>query len=153
MCPRSKPAPGRQSSDQILGDPIGKIFLCRIARHVAEREDRHGGPDQYLFRRRNAGTCVVEADIVDGDRLIDILQLPLAQRHKALRNLVAGMTYHRVRNDDAAGLGELLQPRRDVDAVAKDVLAIQDDVADVNADACASRIGITRNSNSVTASK
>ena len=36
---------------------------------------------------------------------------------------------------DAARLSNSFQPRRDVDAVAKDIIFIDDDVADVNADA------------------
>src|SRR4029453_4771478 len=36
---------------------------------------------------------------------------------------------------DATRLGQRLQPRRDVDAVAKNVIPIDDDVADVDADA------------------
>ena len=35
---------------------------------------------------------------------------------------------------DAAGLGQALQPRRDVDAVAVNVVALDDDVAEVDAD-------------------
>jgi hypothetical protein len=41
---------------------------------------------------------------------------------------------HPRRNADAAGIGEALQPSGDVDAVAKNVAVVQDDVADMNAD-------------------
>ena len=37
-------------------------------------------------------------------------------------------------NDDAAGLGERLEPRGDVDAVAVDVVALDDHVAEIDAD-------------------
>ena len=36
---------------------------------------------------------------------------------------------------DAAGLGDGLEPRRDVDAVTEDVVALDDDVAEIDADA------------------
>ena len=64
-----------------------------------------------------------------------VSQLPLAQRYKALRNLITGVIDYRVRHDDAARPGKFLQARGDIDAVAKDVLTIDDDVADVDADA------------------
>ena len=49
--------------------------------------------------------------------------------------LVANVVAYRPRDADAAGLGERFQPRRDVDAVAEDVVTIGDDVPDVDADA------------------
>ena len=39
------------------------------------------------------------------------------------------------RDQHAAGLGEPLQPGRDVDAVAIDVIAVDDDIADIDPDA------------------
>ena len=39
-----------------------------------------------------------------------------------------------LREPDAARLGQLLQPRRDVDALAVPVLALDDDIAEVDAD-------------------
>jgi hypothetical protein len=42
---------------------------------------------------------------------------------------------HAAGHANTAGLGEPFQPRRHVDAVAEDVFFINDDVADVNADA------------------
>ena len=43
---------------------------------------------------------------------------------------------------DAAGLGDALDPRRDVDAVAEDVVALDDDVADIDPDPKPDRIGL-----------
>ena len=40
-----------------------------------------------------------------------------------------------VRNADAARLGNALKPRRDIDAIAKDIVAIDDDVAHIDTDA------------------
>ena len=42
---------------------------------------------------------------------------------------------HDVGDTDAAGLGDFLQPRGDVDAIAEDIVVIEDDVAQVDADA------------------
>ncbi len=49
--------------------------------------------------------------------------------------LVADMVAHGPGNADAAGLGERFQARRDIDAVAKDVAVLDDDVAEIDADA------------------
>ena len=49
--------------------------------------------------------------------------------------LVADMVVHRPRHADAAGLGQGFEPRRDVDPVAVDVVVVDDDVAEIDADA------------------
>ena len=48
--------------------------------------------------------------------------------------LVPDLIVDRAGNGDAAGCGECLDARRDVDPVAEDVLAVDDHVADVDAD-------------------
>ena len=42
---------------------------------------------------------------------------------------------HRVRDADAAGLGQRFEPGGDVDPVAEDVVVVDDDVAEIDADA------------------
>ena len=48
--------------------------------------------------------------------------------------LGSDLVEHRARNADAAGLGQPLEPRRDVDPVTIDIVAIDDDVAHVDSD-------------------
>ena len=48
------------------------------------------------------------------------------------------------RERDAADRRERLQPRRDVDALAVDVVALDDDVAEIDADAIAQALGFGR---------
>ena len=48
------------------------------------------------------------------------------------------------RQRDAAGLGERLQPRRHVHAVAVDVVAFDDDFAEIDADPVADALGFGR---------
>ena len=69
------------------------------------------------------------------DRPGDVLDAVLAQVDEADRKLLADMLAHGRADADLAGLGERLEPRRDVDAVAKDVLVLDDHVADIDADA------------------
>ena len=54
---------------------------------------------------------------------------------KTKRQPVAHLVVHFVGNEDAARLGEGFEPRRDVDPVAKDVAVLDDDVAEIDADA------------------
>ena len=49
--------------------------------------------------------------------------------------LIAHLIVHDARNHDAAGIGQRLQPGRYIDAVTEDVVSVDYDVADVNADA------------------
>ena len=50
-------------------------------------------------------------------------------------DLAADLPLRVVGNADAAGLGDAFQPGGDVDAVAENIVVIDDDVADVDADA------------------
>ena len=60
-------------------------------------------------------------DLVDADRPADVLDLPLAEILVADLEPVADLIAHRRRYADAAGLGDRLEARRDIDAVAEDV--------------------------------
>ncbi len=51
------------------------------------------------------------------------------------RQLVAHLIAHHPADADPAGLGQSLQPRGDVDAVAENVVAVVDDVAEIDPDA------------------
>src|SRR6266851_9777680 len=48
--------------------------------------------------------------------------------------LVPDLVVDGLRNADRAGLGERLESRGDVDAIAEDIIAVDDDVAEVDAD-------------------
>jgi hypothetical protein len=50
-------------------------------------------------------------------------------------DFAANLTLRVIRNADAARLGNALKPRRNVDAIAKNITVIDDDVADMDADA------------------
>ncbi len=69
------------------------------------------------------------------DRADDVLDLPVAQILEGEAQLVLHVIAHGARDANAAGLGQSLQPRGDVDAVAEDILAVDDDVAEIDADA------------------
>ena len=68
-------------------------------------------------------------------RLTDILQGLLADVVEGNIHLAANLPMGVVGDADAARLGDSLQARRDVDAVAENIVVVEDDVADVDADA------------------
>ena len=79
-----------------------------------------------------------ESDLqrIDPDRLNDVLQLGLAEIGDFKVEPRAHLPVGVLGKTDRAGLGDPLQPRGDVDAVAHQVaVALLDDVAHVNADA------------------
>nr|WP_235983676.1 hypothetical protein [Bradyrhizobium australiense] len=69
------------------------------------------------------------------DRPGNILQLLLARILDVESYLVARVIENRLRDADAAGLGDPLKSRRDVDAVAKEVAAFDHDVPKIDPDA------------------
>ena len=75
------------------------------------------------------------ANVKSADRLGDVLERLLARRLVSEGELVPDAVVHGAGYADAAGLAHLLQPRRDVDAVAVDVVALDHHIAEVNADA------------------
>ena len=72
---------------------------------------------------------------IDPHRLRDVLQLLLAHIADVSASFALDLLVGVVGKTDAAGCGERLQPRGDVDAVAEDVALVDDDVADIDADA------------------
>ena len=72
----------------------------------------------------------------DADRTSDVLDALVAEILECdVVQPVTDLIAHRTRNTDAARLGEHLEPRRHVDAVAKDVVVLNDHVAEIDADA------------------
>jgi hypothetical protein len=53
---------------------------------------------------------------------------------ESVSELVADLIVHRPRHADPTGLGKRFQPRRDVHAVAEDVVLLGDYIAEVNPD-------------------
>ena len=78
----------------------------------------------------------LKPDPKDADRPGDVLDALLAEILECdVVQPVADLIAHRARDADAAGLGEHFEARRDVDAVAEDVVVLDDHVAEIDADA------------------
>jgi hypothetical protein len=74
------------------------------------------------------------------DRLRDILDLLIAQIVEGQRQLVANLIPNNSREADRTGIGQGFQPRRDVDAVAEQIVAVDHDIANMDADAVLHRL-------------
>jgi hypothetical protein len=133
----------RQSRDDVLGDAVGEIVLLCIAAHVLERQDR----DRWLFGR--GGFFGRDLDLhlglgfgrlsdlkrIDPHRVDDVLELFLAKIADQKIEPGAHLPIGVLGEANRAGLGDSLEPRRNVDAVAHEIpVALLDDVAHVDAD-------------------
>ena len=92
----------------------GAAGLCATARVGRFRARRHG---------------------VDAGRPGDVFQVRLAEVDESRPRPSRARARRRAREAHAARLGDALEPRRDVDAVAQKVVAFDEDVAEMNADA------------------
>jgi hypothetical protein len=73
--------------------------------------------------------------VKDPKRAVDVLDADFAAVLECRVDAAAHDLLHRRRDADAAGPGKLLEPRGDVHPVAIDVAVLDDDVAQVDADA------------------
>ena len=81
---------------------------------------------------------MVTSDIaypIDPHRASDVLDLLLAQILKHKRQPVAHVLIHRVGDEHPAGIGQRFDARGDIDAVAIEVVAPDNHVAEIDADA------------------
>ena len=137
-----QPFDPRQAGDDVLDDAVDEIFLLGVAAHVLKRQhgDRRPLRDGESgagagFRRRDCARRHVRFDAVDAHRPGDVLDALLAEVLEAEIELVAHLVAHDAADADAAGLGERFEAGSDVDAVAENVVAVDDDVAEIDADA------------------
>ena len=74
--------------------------------------------------------------MIDGDRVLDVLELLRAAVDEAdVRQLAADLVIDLGRDADRARARDRFETGRDVDAVAVEIVALDDDVADIDADA------------------
>ena len=131
----------RQGGDDVFGNAVGEVFLFGIAAHVDEWQDRDRGLLARYCRGRGArrrlarGLLASKHHVIHVDRALDVLEGALAKVGEADRYLVLHLLARRSGNADSAGFRQRFEPSRDVHAVAVDVIAFDDDVADIDADA------------------
>ena len=106
-----------------------------ISRAAAPASDHDAGA-RPAWRGHDLARCRgIEQNPIDANRIGDVLQALLAEAGKADIDLVHRVIERRAGDANAPGLGHRLQARGDVDAVAVDVVVLDDDVAEIDADA------------------
>jgi hypothetical protein len=100
-------------------------------RLVGER-DRLVQPSRNIFWKSRSRTYLESPRT---HRLSNILQRLQTHIFKANIDPAADLALGVIRNADASGFRDPLQPRGDVDAIAKNIVLVNHDIADVNADA------------------
>ena len=130
----------RQIGDDVFADAVGEILLLRIARHVGERQngDRcsrdRSAPDlaalDRAWRAVVAPGCHFQTRI---GRSI-FLTADFAAILEANVDPIADAFVDDRGDADPAGLGERFQAGGDIDAIAVNVVAFDDDVAEIDAD-------------------
>ena len=129
-----QPAQPGERGDDVLGDAVGEIVLLGIAAEIGERQHRDRrlvGQGEHRCRRLGAGPPA-PGPHRPGDVLDRMLAGVLEVRAER-----ADLLVHRLREADPAGLGQPLEAGDDVDALAQDVVAVDHDVAEIDADAIA----------------
>ena len=99
--------------------------------------ERRGGPCLFGSETDSAGDvpCAAGLDRIDPHRPRDVFQVLLAEIDEIRIDFAAHMIVCRTREQHAARLADAFEPRRDIDAVAENVVALDQDVAEVDADA------------------
>src|SRR5262245_50339658 len=132
-----------QCGDDVFDRAVGKVLLLGIATHVLERQDgnrwlvgqgqagRSSGRRRPLCRSRPSNL-----NRIDMHRLCDVLEPGLAKIADGKLEPRSHLPVGVLRKTYGSRLGNVLQARRDVDAVTHQVaIAFLDDVAEMNADA------------------
>ena len=124
------------AGDDVLDHAVGEILLLGIAAHVLERQhgDRRLVGQWQCWCGRLGVALLAECDPIDPHRTRDVLQALLAGVDEVGRHLALHLPPGVLGDRNAARFGDAFDPRRDVDAVAEDVLALDDDIADVDPD-------------------
>jgi hypothetical protein len=113
-----QPAGARQRRNDVFHHAVGEILLLDIATQVGERQHR----ERRLVGQRQRRPRFGREPHAEHPHLAgDVLQLPLAKVFEIERKLARRVLAHAVGEADAARLGQRLQPRRDVHAVAEQV--------------------------------
>jgi hypothetical protein len=78
--------------------------------------------------------CVAQNDLIGVDRFGDVFEFLLAHIPETDVELVLDVVEDGSGNANGARIGQLLESRRDIDAVAVNIIAIDNDVADIDPD-------------------
>src|ERR1019366_3704795 len=123
----------RQSCDYVLHHAVGEVFLLGIATHVLEWQNG----DRWLGGegRRDLARGPIYAHTIDTYRPRNVFQCLLASILESDIESSLGVLLHAARYADPIRLGQALQTRRYIHAIAKNIVTVDDDVTNVDAHA------------------
>jgi hypothetical protein len=129
-----------QQRDGVFGHPVCEVFLLGIAAHIDERQHRDGRlvrAPRRLARSGKSGVfrCVGTSRLPNTEWLSNVLESFQSHILEGKFNFAANLSMSIVRYADATWLSNPFKTRRDIDAITKDIVLIDDDVAEVNSDA------------------
>jgi hypothetical protein len=125
----------RQCMDNVVHYSFGEVFLSWLALVLSKRKD-DDRRTPFVSRQRLAhrpGGVSADKQTIGTNGTRHVVQRQVAEIGELNALLAPDLLADQVRYHDAAGLGVGLQPGRDVDAVAVDILGFDDDVGDVDA--------------------
>ena len=124
----------RECRDDVLGEAVREVFLLLVAAHVLKRQDG----DRGLVGKRQLRSRVparLEPNPPDSHRPRNVLELALAGILEGDIELALHVLLHSSGHADAAGLGQRLQPRCHIHTITPHIVVVDDDVAEIDADA------------------
>ena len=130
-----KPAKPGNVSRQALGQSIGKVFLLRVAAHVLERENHEGrffGEREYRSRRHLRGLAAAPTIAPCLHRFGNILELLWPHVVVNEVGLASYLAVSVIGYTDAAHLCDPVKPCGNVDAVAENIVVVDNDIAEMN---------------------
>jgi hypothetical protein len=134
-----EPADAGEGGDDFLDHAVGEILLLGVGTHIGERQHRDrrliGERQSCCRRRRWALRGGGIADPIDAHRPGNVFDLLLAEILKGKGQAVAHLIMNGIGDEHPAGICQGFDPCRDVDAVAIEIVAVNDHVAEIDADA------------------
>src|SRR5262249_51060228 len=132
-----QPAQARQGGDDFLDDAVREILLLWIAAHVLKGQNRNRGLARRRQGRRGrvpAGRYTVQHDTVSRNRLGHILDLLGGPRGESQSKLLLHFRRDFARDAYSAGISQLLEPGRHIDAFAVAIVAVDDNLTEIDSD-------------------
>ena len=129
--------------DYVFADAVGEIFLLGITAHIGKGQnaDVEAALARVALSPLHGGGAG-RARREDVNRTLYVLDLVEAQIFEHGGDFSGDLIGDVARQSDAADGGQRLQPRGDVDALAINVVALDNDVAKIDADAIAQALAL-----------
>ncbi len=125
--------------DNLVSHAVGKIFLLGIfadilkGQHGDRRSVRGGKNNLRRIRPSRARLRRTDNVLIGSDGIGNVLQRLFAEVEERRINSATHLPVSVLRKSDAVRRGDSFEPRRDIDAIPKDVVAVDDHVANMHA--------------------